>query len=363
MEKLVNIFLIIAFLSLSACDKKEPAVKDKPVVKIGVTLPLSGNVAFAGEAAQRAVEMALRDIKQERDLKYDYQLIIENDMMEPKQAFINLNRFKSIDKVNAVMSMWLITPVIGDYTEKNQIIHLGCSWGATVAKGRYNFNHCTFIEEQTNLLINEFQRRGIKKAGLIVNNTQVSEEVRDYLKAAFADKGIALSFDAAVNPEEKDFRMEIAKMKEKDAEIVIVLLLSPGMELFAQQAKELGYAVPMTTFNNFAYSPQYFEGQWFVADSIGTNAFQERFFKENGTAPNSCSPNLYDGLQLIVKGFEATSAPQGKLPENKDVAETISSFKQFKGAAGKVYQDKEGNIHALPQLKIVKDGVVVSLGE
>ena len=74
-------------------EKKESANADtKPVIKIGATLPLTGNLAVYGKALQKALDLALNDQNKD-NLKYDYQIVIEDDQYDLKKSLINLNRF------------------------------------------------------------------------------------------------------------------------------------------------------------------------------------------------------------------------------------------------------------------------------
>ena len=60
-------------LALASCDdKKETAQANaKPVIKIGATLPLSGDLSYVGIGAQNALNMLL-DKWQKENTKYDY---------------------------------------------------------------------------------------------------------------------------------------------------------------------------------------------------------------------------------------------------------------------------------------------------
>ena len=61
-------------LALVACkeEKKQAEVKAKPVVKIGVSLPLTGNLAYIAEGAKNALQMVLEKW-QKKETKYQYE--------------------------------------------------------------------------------------------------------------------------------------------------------------------------------------------------------------------------------------------------------------------------------------------------
>ena len=63
MKKIVSI--LCACLALAACDNQK---SDKPVVRIGVTLPLTGALSETAKAAQASMNMALKKWKLKKDI-------------------------------------------------------------------------------------------------------------------------------------------------------------------------------------------------------------------------------------------------------------------------------------------------------
>lgn len=318
---------------------------NKPIVRIGVTLPLTGDMAFAGTPARKAVEMAVEDMAKENDLKYDYELFFEDDQLDIKKGRLNASRLVLANNVNALASMWTISPSLTDFANENKVIHMGCSWGYATARGPYNFNQSTFPEEQSALLISEFRKRGISKIGIVQSKVQTMGDIITYLEPRLREAGIEIVFIEKFNPAEKDFRTAIEKMKDKEVDIVLEMLMAPGFHVFPRQMKETDYDVPMTAFDNFAYNPEYFEGLWFVADAEATARFAEAFQEQHGEGVQSCTANLYDSIRVLMEGFEAAPAKPGELPSNEDVAKAMHGLKGINSVMGEAYMDGEGNIH------------------
>lgn len=362
MKKLITTTIILAaaiiayiVISTEHSERRNPADSTKPTIKIGATLPLTGDMGWAGVPVKKAIELSLRDIKSKNDLKYNYELIFEDDRMEPKNTALNYERMVSINDIKAILSMWVSSNIVSQRTEKNKVIHMGCAWGNGPATGQYNFNHTTLPKEQVQAMVEEFNRRGIKKIGYIHNPNKAGEEIGEELTKVLKENNIELVFESIFDSNHKDFRTDIAKMKNQDIDILIVLLLSPGMEVFIKQSNELDYKPQITSFDYLSYNPELFEGFWYVRDPIGSPEFLTYFQKELNETPISCIANLYDGLDIIIKGFERTSAQEGEIPNADDVVETILNMKDLGNSVGEVYIDKEGNIHAQPNLEIIQN--------
>ena len=106
MSKTVKIILsvIIAVMVISAgyvfSMSKRPDVKE--TFKIGAVLPLTGNVGFIGEGFRNAMLLAKEQLG---DTKYNYEIIFEDDQHDPKLTAGAANKFISIDKVDAIVSL------------------------------------------------------------------------------------------------------------------------------------------------------------------------------------------------------------------------------------------------------------------
>lgn len=115
--------LVITF-SLAACDnKKEEEKSNKPTIKIGVILPLTGNYANSGQSFKNATLLAQDELKKQ-NLKNDYTLIIDDDNFENRKTAALFHKQQSIDKVDAVISFASASGnVIAPLAEKSKIIY------------------------------------------------------------------------------------------------------------------------------------------------------------------------------------------------------------------------------------------------
>ena len=107
MKKLLAVLIIfVAIIGLVLFNQRKSSEQtDKPIVKIGVTLPLSGNLAFVGNAAKAGLEMSLAEEKQ-KGLRYDYKLVLEDNEGNVARTASTTQKLISIDKTNAILSIW-----------------------------------------------------------------------------------------------------------------------------------------------------------------------------------------------------------------------------------------------------------------
>lgn len=351
-------------LSLTACDeKKETANADtKPVIKIGATLPLTGDLAYAGQNMKAAMELSLKDL-QKTNLKYDYKLVFEDDGYELKKAQQNLNRFNDIEKVRAVMTFWgNIGTLASNFAEQKHIIHMACALSDVVGKGKYNFNHATTPKEHASTLVRYYKEHGYKRIGLF--NAVLAEcvEFGETLKNMLLDEGFEIAFDMQALPSTRDFKVDILKMKETNPDAVFVEMPSPMIEIFGKQVKEMAFNVPLTNINTFPSAPELFEGHIYLTEKEGNQDFYEHFEENTQLRPMPCTANVYDGLKMIVEGFEkAEIKNDNQLPQNEDVIDVMLNNQNFEGVVSILGIDEEGNINSASVIKRIIDGKPVTV--
>jgi branched-chain amino acid transport system substrate-binding protein len=355
--------LLLAVLSLALFVSPAFAA-GKPLVKIGVSAPLTGDNAHLGETMRDAMTMASENLS--ADTKYDYQIIFEDDALEAKKAAAAANKLVSVDKVDALASLSSGTGgVISPIAEQNKIIHFGIASAQSVADGDFNFIHWTSPVEQARKMSEELQKRGIRKLAIIELNHPAFIEMRDRLKEGLAGSSVEIVSDQMANPGEKDFRSVIAKAKETGPDLYMLLFFSPELEILAKQIREAGIQTGLTAIESFGLSsePQLYEGQWYVDAGDAKKEFYEKYITRFGKAPQLGAPNAYDIVNIIVYGFEHADAPPGVKPREENVVRALHAIKGLDGMMGTISIDDKGVVFSPAAVKTIKDGKPVALTE
>jgi branched-chain amino acid transport system substrate-binding protein len=337
----------------------------KETIKIGASWPLTGNLAFMGEGLKNAILMAKEQLG---STKYNYELVFEDDQLNPNLTATTVNKLISIDKVDVVISQGsgpghVTTPI----ATKHNVIHFGLALATDIAKGNTNFIHWTSAAEHSRVMINEMKKRGIKKVGLFGMNNQDVLIHRDDFRDKAKKAGIAVVFDEIFPVGEKDLRGLIAKAKESSKksppDIYVVVAMSPEIEILTKQMREAGITTPLTTFSSFEATPEpgLFEGYWYVSPAEPTNKFIEDYKKRYGKYPSVCAGNAYDMFNLIVKAAE--NAKTSSKPTSKEIAKELRKIKNFPGALGNLTVGQDGIVISEARVKMIKDGKPVVIGE
>ena len=327
---------VLAALSLVACSEEK---SDKPVVRIGATLSLTGPFSEVGDSAKEAINMALKKWES-KDTKYKYEIFFENDSGNPKQATLNAQNFISTKNVNAVLSVFgIVDRSVDDIANKNKVISLSCSYGKLQVP-EYGINNCVQNKQVESILVPKLKKDGIKSVALVMSETANSRVVGDYFEKALPEHGIKVVAYEKYTMDVRDMHASILKMETKKPDIYLLFANSPLTDIFIKQYKEMTGKNNISSFGAFPeMNPSMYksvEDLWTVYVISSVDEFEANFDKvTKGKRVKACTANSYDNIDVLIWAFENTPVKEGQtVPDNADVIKTIRSLKNYEGMAG-----------------------------
>lgn len=351
----VPVVVVIVIIVMSV-DRKPTGTK---VIKIGFSIPLSGNMAFAGEGIRIAAEMAKESFGQ---TKNNYEFVFEDDEFKAEKTASVANKLINIDKVNAIVSFGgtggnVVSPI----AEQNKVIHFGVTTDQKVAKGKYNFIHYTLPGEQTSAFIAELERKNIKKLVYFTLNSSGYLVTEGDVKESLNSTDIKIVSELKFNAGEKDFRSYISKAKLAGADVWVIGAQAPEIDILVQQIKDAGVVTPITSINSFEVSkqPRLYEGHWYVGSAVPSEKFTDVFTAKAEYSPTFGAANVYDIVSLIIAGAEKNSG----FTSQEGLATQIQGLKDFDGALGVLNINEDGAVISKAAIKVIKDGKPVLYSE
>ncbi|MDD3668877.1 MAG: ABC transporter substrate-binding protein [Alphaproteobacteria bacterium] len=329
---------------------------DKPIVKIGVLAPLSGNVAIMGKPVRGAIEVAAADLNA-RDNRYFYQIIFEDHLNEPMRAATIVKKLVFVDKVDALIS-FNAPPghVVAPVAEENKIPHISLCSDAKVASGKYNFINWTQPESEARKMTEMIKKKGYKSVALAVLNHQGALAISDALVSELNAVGIqnrTWTFNGGV----RNFRIEIEKMKRAIApDLYMVLFFDPELTLFIRQLRDSGAKTDVTGIETFSIfsNPAVLselEGAWYVDAAEGSGETMERIKAHNKSEATFDLGNGYDSLMILAKAFEAA-------PDKAGAIDVLAAMTEYDGLLGRL--TRKGNVFdSEAAVKIIRGGKAV----
>jgi branched-chain amino acid transport system substrate-binding protein len=339
------------FLILIGCQKKSQ--ESAQSIKIGVLLPLSGDSAFIGETTKKALEMSLEDAQKNQKLKHHYQLIFEDTAFVFAKTASATQKLINVDKVDVLISTFTMSGLVSaPIAESNHVPNICFAWEDSVQKGEYNFNHFTHPAEMCRVVVQEMVKKGIKKIAVLQQNSSGFGFYLEQLKIQAEQSGVQIVSNQMFNPGQRDFRLQISKIKETKPDLVFILSLSPEADLIAKQLREQNIHLPLSGNVDDFVEKNLFEGCWYATGSAGSENFIKHYQQFSGIFPPSWAVFSYDILSMIVHVAEQNSTK----PSREEIKNALLNLKTFYGVAGEVHVDTEGRFHSKGCLRQIQNG-------
>ncbi len=298
---IILIIVVYFFMGENINNKENLETREDNIIKIGVVSPLTGDVAFFGEGQKRTLELAVKDFIGE---KYQYEIIFEDDALDPKKAINAAQKLIQVDNVDFLISLSSgIGNVISPIADTNKVIHFAMASDKNIANGDLNFIHWTPPEEEARVMVEELENGGYEKLAILGLNHQGWLAINNELKAGLNEEKIEIVFEEKFNPGTNDFKTLITKAKETNPDIYLLGAFSPELEILVNQMNELEVNTEITSIESFAVSEELslFEGSWYVDAAVPNEEYLEKY---NNTFSDNYAyggPNTYDIYGLIVK--------------------------------------------------------------
>ena len=350
-------------LALVACkdEKKESTQTDsRPVVKIGVMLPMSGEIAEFGENCRHAVELASEDHK---DSPIKFEVILEDDAFTPSRAAMIANKFISVDKVDAIVSSFSpIGSAVSPIADKAKVLHISLSNAANIAEGELNFTDWQLLDIAAKKLVDYLVSQNAKRVVSFNMERVGNEEMRVKTNHFLDEHGITYK-DFYFTPDNRDFSLMIQKALSFQADYWILNSYSPGQDILRKEMIDHKIGIPVVNIQCMGMSNnlQLFENQAFVDAPDGGKKFRERMAQRTSSKALNIPAYAYDIVNLIMQANEDFYAKNNRIANDYELAETLKATKFYQGTVGELEVQDNGVIKSPSVMKKIINGEAIIL--
>jgi len=248
---IVGVVVIVAliYLGVTAIGPTLGENSDEPI-KIGWIGPLTGDAISYGEPIKNAVVLAVEEINNSGGINgQPIKMIYEDGQCSGSGAVSAAQKLINIDKVKIIIGgvcsgeTLAIAPII----EEAEVLVLSASASSPdiTTAGDYIFRNNPSDDaagkDLAQLIIKKYS-----KVAVISENTDFAQGNKRVFEETFKSLGGEIVISEDFNPDIKDFRSSLTKIKGSDAE---ALLISPQTEIaggnIINQVKALGINLPL----------------------------------------------------------------------------------------------------------------------
>ena len=359
--KIIIGIIIVIVIGVIWYGVSRETTEEEPI-KIGLILPLTGDVADIGKSNKTAIEIATREINEKGGIDgREIQLIIEDSVgCDSKTAVTAMQKLVNVDKVSAVYSFCSgVALASHSVAEQGKIVHFGCASNPDVTQlGDYMFRIVP-TDDFAGKVAAEYAKDkfSANKVAVLYCDNDWCVGIKDAFIDSFQGLGGEIVAEEQVAADAADVRTELTKIKNTNPDLVYFPGYPQGTILAFKQAKEIGLDVPF--FGGDAWLDQN------IAKETGDTA-ENKFF----TTPASnyseefeakvegdiaiCTAEAYDVMHILADTIKKVGS------DSEAIKNELYNLRGYKGESGMIGLDENGDlIGAAFDIKTFKDGEIV----
>lgn len=353
-KRFLSLFILLLIALPVNAEEKKP-------YRVGVILPLSGPYAGLASYAHKAIELAYENFTPEQ--KALVEIVFQDDQFDNKQTVTGYNQLNShpggLDAVFTIASPPSLTLAPITNRNKDILIAIGASDAKIVDGEKYAFIHWVTPPVLGDVLAAELKQRDFKKIAFL--SAEASGAIADMDACISALKELGHG-DRVIHREifpttYTDFRTDLLKIKNKDADAIVVALFPGALSSFAKQARSVKLPAELIGMETFEDEGEVnaaegaLDGTWYVNASDPTDEFISMYKTKYNQHPGWAAGNAYDAVQLILAAVAAVGN------DNDKVRDYLRNIKDFSGASG-VFSSSGDQRFTLPAAlkRVTKNG-------
>lgn len=343
--------IIIILMVVGFSREKSPAIEGE-TIKIGATLPLTGNYAYIGQSEANGLKMAIDEINAKKNNKgYKLDLIIEDNQGDPKEAVNSVNKMIDVDGVDIIFSAFTsITGAINDIVlNKEKILFYNSTVSDIADNSKYVFRDYVDTISAGSFVAKVVNKLNYQRVGYLGPNDSACSQMREVI-----ENEVDLVKIEEFLPEEKDLKNALLKLKSENIDAIASCSYIHA-HILMKQLKELGM-IDIPTIQGWAHFLPLSDADeirelfkenktleaWYAISEIAKGEKQRLFFEKYkerfGLIPSPAGLYSYDDGYIIN---EAIKKCDGRI-NNDCFAEKINN-QEFEGIAERIKFDENGN--------------------
>ncbi len=365
---LIMVFVVVSVVGCGAKKEEGPAV-----VKLGVIEPLTGSIAYGGQAAANGSILAAKDINAKGGItvggkKYQIELILEDSKGVPKDSAAAATKLISKDNVPLIIGDFTSSstfasaeianregvPIISPLSSAEKLTTSGFTY---FFRGRVTTHNN--IGEAAQFWLD---RGGYKKVAMLAINDDWGRGDTTLYPPLWEKAGAKVVATEYFDNGQTDFYPVLNKILKAKPDMLFVTASTEPAALIFKQMREIAPTLPLITSGGIdpvktleLAGGKVLEGIWFwsvdppMTPEIA--AFDKRYKEEFKVDSMSNAKSGYDVMMLVAKALEAA----GTVTDRKAIRDALSKT-TYDGYQGHYNFAASGDSYLKMNFGLFKDG-------
>ncbi|MFQ5855733.1 MAG: ABC transporter substrate-binding protein [Anaerolineae bacterium] len=360
----IALLAVVLGIALPAC--VAPAAP-AATIKIGLNIPLTGDIPKVGEGSKFAAEMWLEDIGGQLEVggkTHPVELVIEDNESKAESAVAAATKLITQDEVLVIVGPQASKQAVpaGEVADDKQTPMVSpWSTNPRTTKDRPWVFRAPFLDPFQGPVNAQFvtEEFGFTKAAVLYD---VASDYPKGLAEFFKDgwekihgPGSVVAFESFTT-KDRDFSAQLTKIKESGAEFFFTPQYYDEVPLIVKQAHELGWAQPIVGSDSWGSAELmnlcgddckglFFSTHYAAAGATGaTKEFIDRYNEKYGYVPDDVGALTWDTMRLVQQAIEGCGTITGDIAKDRQcVRDALADIERFEGITGSMMFTPDGD--------------------
>lgn len=321
--KRAALFLALAGTALSPAAQAQSA----PPIRIGIVFPLTGGSADMGNSARVGAQVAVDEINEVGGyLGRKLELVVRDDRADNDTGLKHAQELVTKEKVAATIGFCntgVAMKALDVFQSNKSVLIVPCATGTAITAkyppaGSYIFRTSARDQLQTQFLVDEVVKRGLRRVALLVDDSGYGDAGLKELEAALARAGLKPAAVVRFKLGVQNLEPEMQQLKASGADALIGWTVGPEEGVISAARVAVGWKVPqlgpwgLSHASAFTASRGQVEGTAMV-QTIVPNFYLERnsaFVRHYAKASSEsligsmmAAAQTYDSVNLLLRAM------------------------------------------------------------
>jgi branched-chain amino acid transport system substrate-binding protein len=380
----VGALAVAVALGVAACGGEEGGSAAKAgneveggTLKIGVLVPLTGELGSWGEDWSRAYELAVEEIDKTGLLAGGkIELVVDDEGSSAASAVRAAQKMVDVDGVDVILGASSSSIVaLNQVVSKNEIPVISPAAGTVQMDsvgGEWLFRTYPSDSDEGIADATFFSSEGVKTISIMAQNEESAQSVAGVIKTKFEEAGGTIAQSVAFDPGQPSYQAEIRKALSGDPQLMYVSAGEESATTLLRELRQAGYKGMLSVNGDLAspatlkaLGPEVMDGTYSALANTDTKLpeyqrFKQAFEAKYGKEIYVTLANAYDSVVVVALAAKAAKSNTGAAIQEHlravagEGGEVMNTFEEgakaleagteidYEGASGKVDFDDRG---------------------
>jgi branched-chain amino acid transport system substrate-binding protein len=342
------------------------ALADENTIKLGATLPLSGNLATYGNLIRGGIELAVED---QKALGVSVEAYFDDTPFSGSGVISSLRKLASVDKVDAItgnfsnVAMALMAPELQKLklptfhtAAADNLIYDSNDWVLTT--------NIKIPDEAAEMARVVFEKFKMRRVAVLFVQTNFGDAYHQAFVENFKKLGGEITTIQNFEISATDSRAQLTKIRATKPDGVFFGAFGPFLGFSLKQARELGIKCPFFSVYEsedtsvldsagVAANGLYYLVTSSITSSEKFHAYRDRYFAKYHLEPGTFGANAYDAATLMTQALKKCNR------DRECTKNELYQIKDFEGVSGSFSIAADGAARKKFVLRTIEDGKFV----